>query len=374
VALLIETSNAYGRGLLRGVRAFAREHGRWVTYLIEQGRGDPPPSWVPRWGGHGLIARIENRQIARAVRHSGLPVVDVSAARLMRSVPWVETDDRAIAQAAADHLLARGFTRFAYCGDDRFNWSRWRAQAFGDYLRQRGYACTSFTPKSQGEPQREAAALLRWVRQLHQPIGVMACYDIRGRQVMDACRQAGLFVPDEVAVIGVDNDELLCDLCDPPLSSVQPDAVTAGYIAASLLDRIMDGEKVPAEATLIEPVGIETRRSTDGLAIDDAEIIAAMQFIREHACDGIGVGDVLEQVPLSRRVLESRFRSTVGRTPHQEIVRLQMDRAKQLLRETELPVAQIAPRIGYRHAEYLSTQFKKHTGLTPTEYRRRHTR
>lgn len=374
VALLIETSNSYARGLLRGIVSYIREHQSWSVHLPEQGRGATPPAWLSRWQGDGLIVRIENDVIARAVQNTGLPVVDVSAARLMPDVAWVETDDRAIARMAADHLLDKGFTHLAYCGDARFNWSNWRREQFVDYVRRRGASCSVFPARPSGRRpswDRQQQRLREWVATLPRPVGVMACYDILAQQLLDACRDSNVAVPEEVAVIGVDNDELLCDLATPPLSSVIPDTVRTGYEAAALLDRMLRGESVAPRAHLIEPIGVATRQSTDVLALDDTDVAAAVRFIRENACENINVQNVLRVVPLSRRVLESRFRKLLGRTPHEEIVRLKIDRVKQLLRETDLSMQDIAQRAGFRHVEYMSVAFRKATGSAPTRYRRR---
>ncbi len=374
VALLIETSNAYARGLLRGVVAYMREHRPWSIHLPEQGRGGSPPAWLAKWRGDGIIARIENPAIAAAVVKARRPVVDVSAARLVPDVAWVETDDRAIAQLAADHLLERGFRHLAYCGDAAFNWSNWRRDHFVRILEERGHRCHifDFPRKATGRESRDLQQrqLADWIRKLPKPLGVLACYDIRAQQLLDVCREIDVAVPDDVAVMGVDNDELLCDLSAPSLTSVIPNAHRTGYEAAALLDRMIAGKKVAPEPHLIEPVGIAIRQSTDVLAMEDRDVAAAVRFIREHACDGINVADVLKAVPLSRRVLESRFRSRLGRTPHEEILRLKLDRVKQLLAETELSIAAIAQRAGFEHAEYLSASFKQHFGLAPSVYRR----
>lgn len=374
VALLIETSNAYGRGLLRGIRSFVRENSQWSTFLIESGRGQASPEWVARFKGDGIIARIETPGIAAAVTATGLPVVDVSAARLVESLPWVETDDRAIAELALSHLTERGFKRLAYCGDDRFNWSRWRYEHFTKLAEKSGHLCAVLnTPATALDPDEELATLTRWVQSLEKPVGIMACYDIRGRQILDACRAADIDVPDDVAVLGVDNDQLLCDLTDPTLSSIVPDTHKAGYLAAETLAKLMSHKQVaPGSSSLVPPRGIVTRRSTDGLAIEDVDVSAAMRFIREHACEGINVDHVLDQVPLSRRVLEARFKKAINRTPHEQILRLQLQRAKELLTETELPLSQVAAACGFRHAEYLSVVFKKHEGVPPSHYRAVH--
>jgi len=371
VALLVETSNAYARGLLRGIVSYIREHRPWSLYLSEHNRGDKPPGWLAHWNGNGIIARIENPAIAQALRHVNVPIVDVSAARLIPSLPWFETDDGAIAHLAADHLLERGFKYFAYAGDARFNWSNWRCEHFQNCVRAAGWDCFVYRP-SKGfslDDQEQVDDLANWIRGLPKPVGVMACYDLRGQQVLAACRRIGVAVPDEVAVIGVDNDDLLCELSDPPLSSVIPNTQRTGYEATKLLDEMMSGRKVRGETHLIPPSGIATRQSTDVLAIDDRNVARAVHFIRQHACDGIKVKDVLKAVPHSRTLLESRFKKLIGRTPHEEILRVRLDRVKQLLTGTDLSLEQIAERAGFPHVEYLSVAFRREVGMPPSQFR-----
>jgi LacI family transcriptional regulator len=368
VALLIETSNDYARSLLRGIIAYIREHRPWSIYLSELGRGQEPPPWLTTWRGDGIIARIENEGIAQVVRSRNLPTVDLSAARLVPDLPWVETDDDAIAILAAEHLLERGFRQFAFCGDPRFQWSSWRQEAFVRAVGNAGHACQVF-PGEGGE--RDELRLAAWVRRLPKPIGVMAAYDQRGRQVIDACREAQVPVPDEVAVIGVDNDDLICELCDPPMSSVQPHGKRTGYAAAEMLATLLAGKDLPVRAQRIAPQGVVTRPSSDVLATADPELVAALRHIRDHACDGLDVNELLATSALSRRVLERRFLALLGHTPHEQILRVRFARVKSLLLETDLPLAVIAERAGFAHVEYLTVAFKKRFGLTPSAFRRR---
>lgn len=373
VALLIETSNAYARGILEGVIDWLHQHDPWSVYLPEQERGATPPAWLKNWKGDGIIARIETEEIARAVKRTGVPVVDVSAARRVPDIPWVETDDREIARLAGEHLLERGFRHLAFCGEPHFNWSRWREEAFRETVEGAGHLCHSFEARSRLEKgyswNREQRRLSKWITKLPKPVGIMACYDIRAQQLLDTCRELELSVPEEVSVIGVDNDELLCNLCTPPLSSVIPDTLRTGHRAAELLDQMMRRKTGGGEAHLIAPLGIAFRQSTDILAIDDPDIIRAMQMIRERVTDGINVKDLLREIPLSRRAFEFRFQKLLGCTPHEMISRLRMDRVRKLLLETTLSLESIAHRCGFTHVEYMSSAFRKSTGMTPGAFR-----
>ncbi|HET9373547.1 MAG TPA: DNA-binding transcriptional regulator [Chthoniobacterales bacterium] len=372
VALLIETSNAYSRGLLGGIRTYMREGANWEIHFTEQGRGDEPPPWFHNWHGHGVIARIENGQIEEAVAATKLPVVNVSGNSVKRSFPTVASDSDAVCAVAAEHLLERGFRLFGYCGDVRFDWSLRHEQNFRKHLRDAGFELRVFDSESSDAEDwlRERSKLANWLLSLPKPIGIFACYDIRGQQLLDVCRQTGLSVPDEVAVIGHHNDELLCELCDPPLSSIIPNARRAGYEAAELLDRMMQGRPIRNQTRLVAPIGVFARKSTEAIAVGDIQIAQAMRFIRDHACEGIGVEDVLKVVPISRTVLERRFQKFLRRSPYEEILRLRLERVKQLLTTTDLSIAHIADLVGFSGVEYLSAMFKRKLGISPREFRR----
>jgi len=374
VALLIETSNAYARGLLEGVVQYIRAHHPWSVYLPEQNRGADVPAWISTWNGDGIIARIETEEIARTLRKTKVPVVDVSAARLIPELPWVETDDAEIARMAAGHLLDRGFQQLAFCGDSRFNWSLWRQSHFEKIVLGAGIPCHIHNPSHPHTgPEKwnlEKQELADWLQTLPRPIGIFACYDIKAQQLLDLCREQEISVPEEIAVLGVDDDRLLCDLASPPLSSVVPNAHRTGYLAAELLERMMNGESISSSAHLVKPIGIQTRQSTDILAISDPYVASALRYLREHACEGVKVNTLLKSIPLSRRALEGRFRKLLGRTPHEEAMRLRIDRVRQLLTETDLSLAQIARLSGFTHVEYLSVVFKREVGQTPRQYRK----
>ncbi len=371
VALLIESSNAYARGLLRGIESYVREHGRWRIYLAEHGRGEEPPAWLRDWDGDGVIARIENPAIARALAPLKIPIVDVSAARLLPKLPWFETDDAEFARLAAEHLRERGLVHFAFCGDSQFNWSLWREEHFVRLVCETGHECHCFQPSRRGRNSGEHIIdeIGRWLTGLPKPLGVFACYDLRGLQVLDACRRLGIAVPEEVAVLGADNDDLLCDLADPPLSSIIPNTRRTGYEAAALLDEMMAGKRRRATVHLIPPIGIATRQSTEVLAVADRHVAHAVRHIRERSGKGLRVEELARAAGISRRLLEGRFQKLLGRSPHAEIVRSQLNRVKELLASTDLTLREIADRTGFQHVEYLSAVFKKKVGIPPGQYR-----
>ena len=375
VALVIETSNEYARGLLRGILRYQQEHEKWTIDLPEQHRRADPPRWLRTYSGHGIIARIETKSIARAVQATRLPAIDVSSARELSTLPWVETDDRKIAQLAVQHFLERGFRHLAFCGDGSFNWSRWRRDAFVAEAKKAGVDTRIFDidDDSSGMTWPHARRrLMRWLVELPEPCGLMAAYDSLARRLIDLCAQASRAVPESIAILGVDDDPLLCQLATPPLSSIIPDSEGAGYAAAEQLDAIMSGKKMKRLDTLLPPLGIATRQSTDTFAVEDNDVSVSAHYILAHACEGIQVDDVVKQTQLTRRALEKRFKDALGKTPHALIIETRLSKAERYLRETSLTLEQIATRCGFEYSEYLSVLFKKHRNMTPGVYRQQH--
>ena len=380
VALLIESSRGYGRGLLEGISKYMRGHGTWSVFFQERRRGDPPPEWLAGWKGHGIIARVEDQRLATAIEKLRVPAIDLRGL-LPLKMPLIETDDVAVVRLAVEHLLERGFRRFAFCGFKGANYSDKRCRYFIDRIAAAGHPCSVYEPCHNARASREFGFeqhglareldIARWLSTLTRPIAIMACNDVCGQQVLDACRNNGLAVPDEVAVIGVDNDELLCELSDPPLSSVTPDTRRIGFVAAELLDSMMNAGAFPQETLFVPPVGVATRRSTDVFAMEDRDIAAALRFIRERVCDGINVADVVAHMSMSRSLFERRFKQAVGRTPKAELISARLQRVKELLASTDLTPRAIARKTGFQHHEYMFSLFKRLTGMTPGEYRSR---
>ncbi|HVM49908.1 MAG TPA: DNA-binding transcriptional regulator [Candidatus Acidoferrum sp.] len=379
VALLIESSRAYGRGILGGIAKYIRQHGHWVIFMQEQSLCDEPPPWLAGWQGDGIISRIDNPALAACIARLRVPTVYLRNVSPGLKVPSIVTDNDAISRVAFEHLRERGFRRFAYCGYNGADYSDERRDAFASFVSKAGLRCDVFHPAQLPEQLstavyeeqglRDGDQVARWIQALPKPVGLMACNDMRGRQVLDACRAIGATVPEEVAVVGVDNEEVLCELSNPPLSSVIPNTERVGYNAAATLAAMMAGTRTRPRRALVEPLGVQTRRSTDVLAIEDRQVAAAARFIREHACDGIHIGDVLRAVGMSRSTLERRYHKLLGHSPKHDLLRFRLDRAKQLLAETDFPVARVAEKLGFEHTEYLNVIFKKKTGLTPARFR-----
>lgn len=380
VALLIETARGYGRQMLRGIARYARLHGPWSFYLTPGDFEQALPK-MQQWGGTGIIARIETARVKRAVLESGLPVIvlDLAEEELqpehpLSRLPEVASDSAGAARMAAEHLLARGVQQFAFVGLGGRVWSQRREASFCETIAEAGFPVAVYRPprsKRNRLWEREQPMLAQWLRALPKPAGLLACNDDRGREVLEACRAASIRVPEELAVIGVDNDELLCELADPPLSSVALGAEGVGYRAAELLDRMMRRRQIKPHRLIAESLYVVTRRSTDMVAIDDQDVAAALAFIHDHAAELIQVADVVRYVQVSRRKLEMRFQKLVGRTIHAEVQRVRLDRARRFLAETEEPIAAIAESVGYGTASYFTQVFRAVHGVTPAQYRRR---
>jgi LacI family transcriptional regulator len=373
VALIIETSLGSGRDILRGVARYVREHEPWALYHEPHGLEESIPQWLRHWNGDGVIARIQNRRIAQELAASGVPVVDVLGVVPEQPFPLVHVDDAAIARMAAGHLLERGLRRFGFFGIEGENWSEQRYAAFcaavsGVDPRVPIYRMPRDTRRRRSW-ERAEDEIARWIAALPKPAGVLICSDQRGTQFLEACRRARVSVPNELAVVSVDNDEPLCEVCLPPLSSVDPGHLQVGYQAAGLLHTLLRGAMPPARALQVRPLEIVTRLSSDVLAVADERIGLALRLIRDQAPAGVRIDGIARQVGLSRSVLQRRFRSLLHRSIHQEILNVRITHARELLATTELSLAAVAERAGFKHQEYLGAVFRSRVGKTPAQVR-----
>ena len=356
--------------VLKGVLAYNHDHQGWMIHQVWE---LPADQW-PAWDGDGVLMSCNVATIKDMVEQMRIPVVDISADRVIPSLPWVESDNAAIGRMAAEHLLERGLKHFGFCGVDGAHFfSACRRDAFVLRLRQAGFDCSIYTAPAQPSSAPQTEAICRWLEALPKPVGVMGDSP-RGRDVLTACHCLRLGVPEDVAIITVRVSNEFVPLEKPPLSSVTINLHRIGYEAAALLDRLMSGVKEPpGTAHLVAPLEVVPRQSTDLLAIPDKYVAMALRQIWQQACTGIHVNDILKVVPQSRRVLERHFRQIVGRTLHEEIVRIKTEKIKTLLTGTDFSLAEIAQRTGFVHATHMSTTFQRETGMTPGKYRTTHT-
>jgi LacI family transcriptional regulator len=370
VALLIETTRAYGREALRGIVQYARVHGPWLLHMRDESTVERMPP-KDEWDGDGIIVQPhQDSRFIEELQKSGKPVVSLSGPPGAGGFPTVIADQLNVAEQAMSHFRERGFTRFAYCGSSSERLWPPTGELFRKLAESNGQPCDLYLPGySPVARTMRLQHLAAWLQSLKKPVALLAYNDLRAREVLDACQLVDLHVPEEIAVLGISNDDLICDLSNPPLSSVMHNAKRIGYEAAAALDKLLKGEEVP-KIVEVPPLGVKTRKSTDLLAIEDPEVAGALRYIRENACDGIRVEDVLQQVALSRRAFEMRFRASVGRPPHMEIRRVQLERVKELLATTDYKLERISEMAGFSTAQYLAGLFHRVAGMTPGEYRR----
>jgi LacI family transcriptional regulator len=374
VAVLIETETSWGARVIRGIASYAEKHARW--HLLIDPRDNEQRSAIPEgWNGDGILARISTRTQLQRIREKKLPVVNVDDVfEDLPGVGVVITDEAERARLALEHLEARGFRKFAYFAPPSNKYSKNRGEAFVRTALKRGYECHEYQPGYRAgrklgwnEQQRRVN---RWLASLPRPIAIFAVDAHNARQLAEICHFGGVRVPDDVAILAGDMDELLCEVSTPPLSSVSVACERIGHDAAAMLHRMMAGAAAPRDGVLIAPHGVVSRQSTDVLAIDDPAVVRALRYIRAHAHHGIVVEDILREVPISRRSLEIQFRSYLGRSPAEEIRRVRLERGKQLLGRRELSITEIALACGFSNATRFGVAFRKSFGTTPRAYRK----
>ncbi|MBN2578719.1 MAG: DNA-binding transcriptional regulator [Pirellulales bacterium] len=403
VVLLMFPFAGYDRGLLHGITRYSQLHGPWVFCLSGDHPRVPKPDSDSIWGklytetpitrmrpgesfnlrqlnATGIIGRIQSPGITRPILASGLPViaVDLTREQLAKGNPLsrvseIRADSHQAGRVAADHLLERGFIHFAFCGFKGRIWSQNRQDGFYECLQQHQYTSYSVYDPPRHKLalpwDREQPLVVAWLRSLPKPVGIMACNDVRGRHIIEAALAAGLQIPDDVAVVGVDDDRLLCNMANPPLSSVVLNLEHAGYQAAELLDGLMSGRTKQPQQIVVEALWVTARRSTDIVAVEDRHVAAALRFIRDHFRQTITIEEVVQESAASRRSLEIRFQRILGRSIREEIQRARLAWSKKLLLETNLSVEKIANVSGFSSLSYMSSVFRRELDLTPAQYR-----
>lgn len=370
VAVLTESSREYGRGILRGIAQYARLHDPWFFY-IEPGDDKISLKQLEGWKGDGIIALIEDKKLAEKVIALNIPTITRGNFPIP-GMPAIEHDCFSKAAAAAEHLIGCGLKHFAYCGYSKIYWSVELERMFSQFIQKAGFDLIVY--KSPGLRIRRLGDkgyrhMTDWIKTLPKPIGILACNDDRGHHVIESCKYAHVRVPEEVAVIGVDNDELICEFCNPPLTSIRLNTEKAGYRAAELLDLMMKGSKVPEQKIEVIAQYVVPRQSTNILAVEDEVVAEALQFIRTNIRRAIQVEEVAGALAVTRQALNKRFRRTLGRSVHDEIQQVHMAYIARMLIETDMPIASIASTLGYYDIKNLSRAFRHVNGMTPRVYR-----
>lgn len=380
VAILVESSAAFDRNAIQGIANYATAHGPWVFHQREQSFNDVMPRELRAWRVDGIIAGIRSPRMARQLRSLDMPVVDIHEQGFLKRCARVLVNHRAVMQLAIDHLRACGFQHFAYVGLPRTAVSQERSRWFAEHVMTWGCEphrlnlpcgnerCGSVAIQTM--LCRHAEPLARWLEALPKPAGVVACNDVVAQWILTVCSENGIDIPNMLGVIGVDNDEMHCTLSNPSLSSVDPNAYRIGYEAAALLHRMIQSRRHSSQSIVVDPTGVVARRSTDVWAFADPEVSETVRYIRDHACEGIKLSAVLRHARVSRATLDRQFLKHLGHTPRAEIARVRVQHARELLAMTDLPLKQIARRVGFRHVETMCRLLRKATNQTPTEYRR----
>ena len=377
VAILIESTRGYSRELIRGIALFNREQSRWRIEYTPGSLSDLPSQWLKAWSGDGILARINTKPMVHALLRKKIPVVDLRRSFSHPNIPSVGPDDRSVIQMLFDHFRSRGFTRFAFVGmtrnrhvamDIRRDTCRELVQVHG-----LGFSDLEIETSDLGEKRFQTIKkLTAWLKRQPCQTAVIASTDDLAIQVLNGCRLIERNVPNDLAVAGIGNDDCLCELALPTLTSVDLDPKQIGYRAAELLQKMMEEGHHPPKTLHFRPNRIVSRMSTDTIATEDAVVSEALRFIRSRAADGVQVNDVLRHVHLSRVALENRFKKSIGHTIFREILDVRLRKVRELLTTTDLPLKAVALQAGFDYPEYLMRIFREKYGETMKVFREHH--
>lgn len=376
VILQIDTSRACGRGILLGISKYCHNFSHWrisetlPSYFDEiNGRN---PNLPNNWLADGLI--VGSGDVPEYIAGLGIPIIGIDIRVPIPGMPNIIGDASAIAEMALKHFVEHNFSFLAYCEFKYIPWALERGKYFIKYAKEKGYDATKYSISKQKQIfDDEVCALATWLNKQPRPLGLLSCNDDCAKIVISACETVGIRIPEDIAILGVDNDEMVCLPIDPPLSSISLDFETAGFEAARLLDKLMRGqEKLQSQQIILRPTHIKNRKSTDIFAVNDPEIHSALVFIRDHSSQFISVPNVVDATTLSRRNLECRFKAVLDQTINQVIRSHRTKRVSEMLIETDLPISQIAYMLGFTDVEHISRYFKKEKKICPSEFRRKY--
>lgn len=374
VILHIDTHREFGRGIVSGIAKYSHRYGPWVFYN-EMFELKKSLSLLKKWGANGIVVHVSDPIMAKKVIPSGMPAVAITVNELVKGVPNIMGNAIAIGEMAANYLIDRGFRQFAYCGFSDMLYSKKRAASFCATVTKAGFE-THYYERPQllirTSWQDEELRMAKWLKTLPKATGLMACNDDCGRYVIECCDLVGLHIPDDIAILGIDNDTMVCDLTTPALSSIALSLERAGYEAAELLNKLMNNKKVDKNHHIVfSPLYVETRVSTDIYHVEDQEIIEGIRYIANNSRKSIGVDDVAKAVAISRRGLERRFRNKLGRSVNDQIKHQRVEQVVRMLLDTTLSISQIAHALDFAGNNNLARYFHQVKGMTPMEYRKK---
>jgi len=373
IVLLLETSRAFGRQLIIGIARYSRLHGPWSFYKEPIDLKSSIPH-LTSWKPDGIIMR--DSLITEELLKLRIPtILAIHDSKYPEDLPVIKTDSFSIAKMASEHLLGKGLRNLAFCGFDGYEWSKERGLYFNRFNNEAGLKTHMYIPPKRTKRDdwdNEQQHVSEWIKSLPKPVGIFACNDDRGQHILEVCKMMNLKVPEDVAVIGVDNDPMVCDIGDPPLTSIALNVESAGFEAARLLDQLISKKKIAGKQIMVSPTHIVQRQSSDILAVDDPEVAMAIQYIKNNAKDKILVRDVVEATSISRRTLEKRFRKTLHRSIYDEIRQVRVEQISKLLLETDLPISQISSLFSFTDVEHISRYFRREKGVALREFRKLH--
>ena len=378
--LLTDFTEAFAHNLLRGILEYSKGREPWVIcrmppYYKQYHGITGVLEWAKKWHADAIIAQFDEDDDVDIFRENGLIALAQDYKSRFSVIPNITSDYKLTGRMAADFFLQKGFRNFAFYGYEEVIWSEERCMGFRDRIVEKGFGNNFF--EYQKQPLKslwyyEPAPLVNWIKSLPHPIALMACDDTQGNKILEVCRVLDIKIPEEVAVLGVDNDEITCSLSDPPLSSVNLNIMKGGYEAAQLIEKLIHDKGISWEDVVIQPTIITNRLSTDIYSTGDPHVLIALKYIHHNLTHKITVEDIVQQVPLSRRLLEIRFKEITGNSIYQYIINLRMERFSQLLLEVNEPIADIAISAGLPDYKNLARQFKSWKNCTPAEYRKIH--
>jgi LacI family transcriptional regulator len=380
IILLIDLAEDYGRSLVKGITAYTKDHRPWVfcrmpTFFKNTYGIKGVCKWAKEWGADGIIGPLKTEDEAEMINRAGIPLIVQDFKDRFSNAPNITGAYYETGKMAAEYFLKNGFTNFAFYGFKNIVWSRERADGYEETLKANGFTVDYFEQRKSHSRELwyyKPSPLSEWLTSLPKPVALMACDDNLGQQITEACKLTGIRIPEELAVLGVDNDEMICNISDPPLSSVALDVEKGGYEAAALMDRLIKNKESNRKDIVVRPTQIITRQSTDIYAANDPYVLMALKYIHQNIHQNPGVNDVLKKVPLSRRALENRFRKTIGLPIYKYIYHLRIEKFSRQLLETDKTIFEISNETGFDNSKNLSRLFKEVKGCTPSDYRRTH--